>query len=159
MTDQGRHAFDFVFGSWTIGNRKLRDVADPACEEWVEFDATCEIFPVRDGLGHVDRMYVPDPPEGSAFEGFTFRLFDPVAATWQIWWSSTRAPGVLDPPVIGRFSDDTGVFECEDVVGGHQVLVRFEWIKTDPTKPVWQQSFSYDGGATRRTNWVMSLRR
>jgi hypothetical protein len=27
-------AFDFIYGHWRVHNRKLRDVADPNCEEW-----------------------------------------------------------------------------------------------------------------------------
>ena len=39
MTSPGAAAFDFIHGTWTVHNRKLRDVTDPACDEWVEFDA------------------------------------------------------------------------------------------------------------------------
>jgi hypothetical protein len=35
-----RHDFDFIFSSWHVHNRKLRDVADPDCRDRVEFDAT-----------------------------------------------------------------------------------------------------------------------
>jgi hypothetical protein len=158
MTDSGLHAFDFIYGSWVVHNRKLRDVTDPSCAEWVEFEARSVAFPVLDGIGHVDRMYVPAPPDGEPFEGFTLRLFDPLAGTWSIWWSSTRLPGRLDPPVVGQFTADRGVFECDDVVGGRTVKVRFEWRCTDPMHPTWQQSFSYDSGRTWKLNWVMVLR-
>src|SRR3712207_4767422 len=104
MPTTGADDFDFVFGRWHVRNRKLRDNTDPACDEWVEFDATSEAFPVLDGLGHLDRITVPDPPDGAPFEGMTLRLFDPATATWSIHWSSTRAPGRLDPPVVGRFA-------------------------------------------------------
>jgi hypothetical protein len=89
----GSRAFDFIYGLWTVHNRKLRNVTDPTCEEWVEFDATSEAFPVLNGTGHVDWIYVPDPPDGDAFEGFTLRLYDPSSATWSIWWSSYRVTG------------------------------------------------------------------
>ncbi len=159
MGDDGRNAFDFIFGRWIVRNRKLVDLSDPTCEDWIEFEATSEAFPVLDGYGHVDRMYVNDPPDGPSFEGFTLRLFDPATSSWKIWWSSTRAPGVLDPPVEGRFAADRGVFECEDEVAGHRVVVRFEWLKADKDAPRWQQSFSYDGGQTWKLNWVMDLHR
>jgi hypothetical protein len=159
MPDDGRSQFDFIFGRWIVRNRKLVDVTDPACEEWVEFEASSEAFPVLDGYGHVDRMYVKDPPDGKAFEGFTLRLFDPASGTWQIWWSSTLFPGVLDTPVQGRFEADHGVFESEDVIAGRRALVRFEWLAVDPDAPRWQQSFSYDGGETWKLNWVMDLER
>ena len=158
MTADGASAFDFVLGRWRVHNRKLRDNTDPACDEWIEFDATSEAFPVLDGVGHLDRIRVPDPPDGGPWEAFTLRLFDPGAGTWSIWWSSTRAPGRLDPPVVGGFSDGHGVFLGEDVLAGRPVQLRFDW-QAHPTSPVWQQSFSFDGGTTWTANWVMTLSR
>ena len=158
MTTPGAHAFDFIHGRWTVHNRKLRDVADPACDEWVEFDATSEAFPVLHGYGHIDRMEVPKAPDGPGFEGMTLRLFDPTLDTWSIWWSSTRTPGRLDPPVVGRFTDGQGIFECDDVVGGRPVRLRFRWTADDEA-PMWRQFFSYDAGATWRENWQMSFSR
>jgi hypothetical protein len=158
MITSGAHAFDFIYGDWKVHNRKLREVTDPTCEEWVEFDATSQVYPVLHGLGHIDRMDVPAAPDGEPFEGLTLRLFDPSAGTWSIWWSSTRAPGRLEPPVVGRFTDGRGVFECEDVLAGRPATVRFEWL-TDLPSPTWQQSFSYDGGATWTVNWVMVFTR
>lgn len=151
MTSGGGHSFDVIYGRWRVHNRKLRDVTDPACQEWVEFDATSEAFPVLHGIGHIDRIQVPDPPGGEPFEGLTLRLFDRAADTWSIWWSSTRAPGRLDPPVVGRFDGAHGVFDCEDTVAGRAVMVRFEW-RADLVSPVWQQSFSYDAGESWQLN-------
>jgi hypothetical protein len=158
MQTSQSQAFEFIYGNWTVLNRKLRDVADPTCEEWVEYDATSEVFPILDGIGHVDRMHVPHPSDGDPFEGFTLRLYDPSTETWSIWWSSTRSPGRLDPPVVGRFVDGYGTFECDDVVGGHDVKVRFEW-RADVGAPAWRQSFSYDEGASWKLNWEMSFTR
>jgi hypothetical protein len=158
MAASGSQAFDFIFGRWRVHNRKLRNVVDPACDEWVEFDAASHAFPILQGNGHIDRIYVPDPPDGDAFEGLTLRMFDPTAGTWSIWWSSTRAPGRLDPPVIGRFTGDHGVFDCDDIIGGHAVKVRFEW-HPDALSPTWRQSFSYDSGSTWKLNWEMMLSR
>jgi hypothetical protein len=157
MTASARD-FDFIFGCWNVRNRKLVDVTDPACQEWVEFDAVSEATPILGGAGHVDRMFVEAPTDGGeAFEGFTLRLFDPLTATWRIWWSSTRAPGVLDTPVEGRFVGSHGVFGAADTIRGQQVLVRFEWLAAHPDEPRWQQSFSYDGGMAWILNWTMQL--
>ena len=159
MSDDGHRQFDFIFGTWHVRNRKLVDVADPACDAWVEFDATSEAFPILGGYGHVDRMYVTSPTDGDPFEGFTLRLYDTESGSWKIWWSSTRSRGVLDPPVVGRFDDAHGVFECEDEIGGKAALVRFEWLAEDRDAPRWRQSFSYDAGRTWKLNWVMELTR
>jgi hypothetical protein len=158
MTSDSARDFDFIYGHWMVHNRKLRDVTDPECQDWVEFDATSEAFPILHALGHIDRIYVPDPPDGEPFEGLTLRLFDPVTAVWSIWWSSTRTPGRLDPPMTGRFTDGHGVFDGSDTVGGRNIMLRFDW-HADPSTPVWQQSFSEDSGATWTVNWTMTLSR
>ncbi|MFJ9127175.1 hypothetical protein ACIRJS_24095 [Streptomyces sp. NPDC102340] len=149
----GRADFDFLFGRWRVRNRKLVDVTDLACEEWVEFDATSAIEPILGGLGHVDRIWT------DSFEGFTLRQFDPEAKIWRIWWASSTRPGHLDPAMEGSFSDGLGRFYCDDVLGGHAVKVRFDWSNSSPDAARWEQAFSYDGGATWRTNWTMDLSR
>ncbi|GAA1391050.1 hypothetical protein [Catellatospora chokoriensis] len=157
--NDGRSDFDFIFGRWRIRNRKLRDVTDPACTEWIEFDATGHAEPILGGLSHVDRMWSDAPPGEDPFEGFTLRQFDPKAGIWRIWWASSRNPGHLDPPVEGAWRDGRGVFDCDDVLGGHPVKVRFEWTRDGADTARWQQSFSYDQGATWRLNWVMDFTR
>jgi hypothetical protein len=44
------------------------------------------------------------------------------------------------------------------VLAGRPSKVRFEWL-AEQAAPRWQQSFSYDGGATWRLNWVMRFTR
>jgi len=150
--------FDFIYGRWDVHNRKLRDNTDPHCAEWVEFAATSEAFPVLDGVGHIDRIVVADPPDGPPFQAMTLRLFDPNDATWRIWWSSTRVPGRLDPPMAGGFQGDRGVFFGDDVVNGRTIRLRFDW-QADATSPTWEQRFSFDGGQTWILNWVMEFTR
>src|SRR5438309_316932 len=102
MATDPAHDFDFIYGRWNIHNRSLRDRTDANCNEWVEFPSTSEAFPVLDGVGHIDRIDVRQPPDGAPFQGMTLRLFDPTDDTWRIWWTSTRVPGRLDPPMAGR---------------------------------------------------------
>lgn len=149
----GRSDFDFIFGRWRVRNRKLVDVTDPACDEWVEFEATAAAEPILGGLGHVDRMWA------GTFEGFTLRQFDPEARVWRIWWASSARPGHLDTPVEGAFSGGCGRFSCEDVLGGRAVKVRFEWTNPTPDTARWEQAFSYDDAVTWHTNWTMDLTR
>jgi hypothetical protein len=148
--------FDFVLGDWKIHNRKLADVTDPSCTDWIEFTAQSHAEPILDGFGHIDRFWSEAP---MALEGFTLRQFDPTERLWRIWWASTRQPGQLDPPVEGRWVDGRGTFECDDVLAGRAVRVRFEWTHDDESTARWQQSFSWDGGQTWRTNWIMELTR
>jgi hypothetical protein len=149
----GRSDFDFIFGRWQVRNRKLSDVVDPACDEWVEFDATDTAEPILGGVGHVHRMRT------DTFEGFTLRQFDPEDKVWRIWWAASTRPGHLDPPMEGTFSDGLGQFFCDDVLGGHAVKVRFEWTNATTDTARWTQAFSYDDGVTWRTNWTMDFTR
>ena len=155
----GRADFDFIFGHWRVHNRKLADVADPDCTEWVEFGATSCAEPILDGLGHVDRIWANAPGGGEPFEGFTLRLFDPRARVWRIWWASSRRPGHLDSPVEGSWTGGRGRFACDEVVNGQPVKVRFEWRHDSASTARWEQAFSYDGGTTWQTNWIMELTR
>lgn len=156
MTTSAAHDFDFIYGRWHVHNRKLRDSTDPDCTAWVEFEATSEAFPLLDGGGHLDRIYAPDAPGVSGFEGMTLRLFDPADDVWRIWWSSTRAPGRLDPPMTGTFDAGHGTFFGDDVVGDRPIKLRFDWT-ADATAPKWEQRFSFDAGGTWILNWVMTF--
>ena len=147
--------FDFLPGRWRVANRKLADALDRGCEEWREFETTWETRAMLGGLGNVDRIRAAD-----GYEGFTLRLFDPGEDLWRIWWASTERPGRLDPPVTGRFdADGDARFECDDVIDGVPIRVRFDWTEVTPLSARWEQAFSFDAGATWKPNWVMMLRR
>jgi hypothetical protein len=157
--DDGRRDFDFIFGTWMVHNRRLADITDPVCSKWVEFDATSYAEPIFDGLGHIDRIWTDAPPGGEPLEGLTLRLFDPGTRLWRIWWTASSRSGQLDPPVAGSWQAGRGRFSGDGVVGGRPVKVRFEWASRTPATARWEQAFSYDCGATWRTNWIMDLRK
>jgi hypothetical protein len=153
---EGRADFDFFFGRWQIRNRKLRDPLEEGCDEWLEFEAFGEAWPILGGLGNVDTYKAPEFPGRPGFEGATLRLFEPATGLWRIWWMSTTAAGILDDnPVVGRFVDGIGIFECDQDFDGRMARVRYTWT-ADPSTPRWEQSFSWDGGATWEPNWVMT---
>jgi hypothetical protein len=157
--NDGRHAFDFLFGRWRVENRKLQNPLDPSSTEWMQFRASVETKPVLGGLGNVDLYSAPAFPQRPGFEALALRLFDPGPRVWRIWWASTAGAGQLDAPVLGRFADGTGVFECDDVLDGRVTKVRYEWLDIHTGSPRWQQSFSFDAGSTWRPNWIMVWRR
>ncbi len=58
--------------------------------------------------------------------------------------------------MVGQFVNELGTFECDDVVGGYAVKVRFTW-QANEVAPVWRQFFSYDLGSTWKLNWEMTF--
>jgi hypothetical protein len=149
------HDFDFLTGSWTIRNRKLKSRLN-ACTEWAEFDATQDMRLILNGIGNTDNFYATVNNE--PFVGMTLRLFDPATRLWSIYWADSNR-GILEVPVKGSFEGDTGLFYTEDVFEGKPILVKFNWNKSNPDAPVWSQAFSDDQGATWEWNWYMYFTR
>ena len=101
------HDFDFWMGRWNVRNRRLvRRLA--GSDEWDEFESKVAARPLPGGLGNED-VYCTE--YGGGFIGMSFRFYDPETDLWSIYWADSRRPGLLEPPVIGSFSGDTGIFE------------------------------------------------
>ncbi len=148
--------FDFYLGKWNLHNRKLRNVLDPECTEWVEHQASTEVVPIPGGLGNVEITHnEADPP----FVGLTVRLCEPDSGLWRVYWASTRAPGQLGTPIEGRFTGAGALFEADEEIAGRLARVRVEWTGIAEGEPHWVQSFSYDGGKTWEPNWFITSTR
>ncbi|MEJ3745915.1 hypothetical protein WEI85_21810 [Actinomycetes bacterium KLBMP 9797] len=146
--------FDFLAGRWHSRQRRLvKALAD--CAEWYEFDATLDCQVLLGGAGVFDVLRAPERD----IEGLTLRLYSPEERVWRIWWASGSSGGLLDVPVVGRFADGVGTFECDDTWEGRPIRVRYRWSATDTPHPRWEQAFSPDGGATWEANWVATFTR
>lgn len=146
--------FDFLFGRWRIENRRLEGRL-VGSTEWRSFEAESDCRPLSGGIGNVDQFSTDFWP---GFVGLTLRFFDPASERWSLYWVDNRT-GVLQPPVVGAFAGDVGIFEGEDELGGRPIRVRFTWSRTDREHPRWEQAFSGDGGKSWETNWEMRLSR
>jgi hypothetical protein len=149
------HDFDFYVGTWRVANRKRVRPLVAGDGEWIEFEALSEAKSIFGGAGNVDSFSAPDFPGRPGFEGYTLRLYEASTGLWRLWWSSSTGDGRLDPPVVGRFVDGVGRFEVDDVLEGVPLRVRFDWSEITDSSALWEQSFSFDGGATWDLNWVM----
>jgi NIPSNAP len=152
----GKHDFDFLHGSWRIHNRYLTRRLQQS-SEWIEFDAQADVQPLLNGLGQLDRYNAVR--DGGAVEGVTLRLFNPETGEWSLHWADTVRPGVLLPPMVGRFKGDVGEFFGDEMADGTKVLCRFHWNRANAGSPRWEQAFSNDGGKTWETNWIMTFTR
>jgi len=148
----GPNDFDFFMGSWTVTHHRLKE-RFAAAPEWEDFPGLTRVEKKLGGMVNVDENVFPT----KGFAGMTFRLFNPAARRWSIWWISTDG-AELTPPVHGGFTGDEGNFHGEAVEGGHPVLVHFRWQKLGLNTARWTQGFSRDG-ETYETNWVMDFTR
>jgi hypothetical protein len=147
--------FDFWPGEWHVRNRRLR-ARLAGSDDWEEFEATSTARLLLDGLGNEDEFRTD---HAGGFIGMSFRFFDPDSKLWTIYWADSRRPGTLDPPLVGSFSGDVGVFHGDETWEGRPVRIRFVWSGVTTPTPRWEQAFSADGGETWETNWVMEFTR
>ncbi|MEZ0091215.1 hypothetical protein [Streptacidiphilus sp. EB129] len=152
-----RRGFDFFTGVWEVTNRRLA-----ACfvdsQEWEEFPGHSVASMVLGGAGNTDEIDFPTLGR----RGLTLRLFDAASGQWSLYWTSTSSTGVLDPPMVGRFTaPGYGEFFCEDVYQGSPIRVRYIWSGTDTATPRWEQAFTRDltGAGGWESNWSMDFRR
>lgn len=152
----GRHDFDFLHGKWHVKNRRLAARLEHS-DDWVEFDAATEVTPLPGGLGHID-VYRTQHWRG--FVGITLRIYDPRTRQWSLLWVDNHdAPGVLQPPVVGAFDGNVGVFTAADTYRGRPILVRLVWTVLGADTARWEQAYSADDGNDWETNWIMELSR
>jgi hypothetical protein len=148
------NTFDFLVGTWTSTQRRLRRVLD-GCDEWYEFPGDLRCWSVLGGAGNVDEVTFPT----LGYSGLTVRLYDAEREEWSIYWASTRA-GLGLPPQVGRFDENgRGLFLSDDVYEGRPVRVAYIWSDITEDSARWEQAFSPDAGATWETNWVAEFRR
>ncbi|WP_062431079.1 hypothetical protein [Herbidospora daliensis] len=143
--------FDFLIGDWTVANRRRLNYVDPG-SEWEEFTGHSTCRPLFDGGANIEEMVCP------TFTGITLRLFDVEKKEWSLYWSNSKY-GVLQPPVVGTFTDGVGEFFGTDLYADEEIHARFIWNAITPESAHWEQAFSQDGGQTWLTNWTMDFTR
>lgn len=157
----GRHDFDFLVGDWLIDNQRLKQ-RFVGSTEWESFSATQTNWPLPAGIGNYDNFIAADWKPG--FVGMTLRVFNPLTQLWSIYWLDNQTGGlnplgVLNPPVVGKFDGNTGVFTGDDFIEGRAVKVRYIWTKISNNQAHWQQAMSTDNGNHWEVNWTMAMTR
>jgi hypothetical protein len=164
----GSHDFDFIYGKWRMPNHRLKKRL-AGSHEWADFITCDEGSPLPARIGDIDywkASYWND------FVGVTVRTHDPKTGFWRIYWvDNTFSGGVIQPPVVGKFEGNVGIFEGPDTFNGIPIVVRYTWTvnpkgvravanweqtlnpKGSPIVAKWEQAFSTDGGKTWETNW------
>lgn len=164
----GSHDFDFIYGKWRMPNHHLKKRL-AGSNEWDDFVTCDEGSPLPGGIGDIDYWKASFWKD---FVGVTVRTYDPKTGLWRIYWvDNTFSGGVIQPPVVGKFVGNVGIFEGPDTFNGIPILVRFTWTVHPQGPPVqtkweqalnpkgsqvvakWEQAFSKDNGKTWETNW------
>jgi hypothetical protein len=149
----GSHDFDFIYGKWRMPNHRLvKRLA--GSHDWANFVTCDEGMPFAGGIGDIDTMHAN---YWKNFVGVTVRTYDRASGLWRLYWfDNTFSHGIIQPPVVGKFSGNTGIFQGKDTFNGKPIIVRFYWtVNPKGSKVVakWHQAFSADGGKTWETNW------
>ena len=114
------------------------------------------------GIGNYDDFIAENwRPE---FVGMSLRLFDPRSQLWSIYWLDNLSAGLdqygsLLPPVVGKFTDGVGIFECDDVLNEKAVRVSYKWSDITANSAHWEQAMSDDAGKNWEVNWTMEMTR
>ena len=75
------------------------------------------------------------------------RTYDPKTGLWRIYWvDNTFSDGVIQPPLVGKFDGNVGIFEGPDTFNGVPNTVRYTWT-VDP-KGLWYNEFIQDDHCT-----------
>ncbi|MEL6828049.1 MAG: hypothetical protein AAFZ74_16645 [Pseudomonadota bacterium] len=147
--------FNFLIGKWRVRHITLMGRLVGATE-WAEADAIDVVSPAFAGLGNVGKFirFV----DGQPYEGMPTRLYDTRIGQWRIWWLDT-IDHRMEPPLVGRVENGSGLFEGNDLLRGKPIKVRFTWSNITQTTARWDQAFSPDGGQSWELNSIMEFTR
>lgn len=148
--------FDFLVGSWSVHNRRLKQRLTGS-HEWGEFDAADTFAKLPGNLG-TDEHYTT--AHWSGYTALGLHLYDPEHRMWTLYWGDNRnAPGTLQTLAKGAFVDGIGVFCAPDTFNGKPITVRILWRRIDADHARWEQAFSTNRGTSWETNWTMDFTR
>jgi hypothetical protein len=145
----GQHDFDFMFGTFKIKVRRLKNPLHGS-NEWYEMMGTTVCRPIWNGKANIEEGEL-DGPYGH-MEAAMVRLYSPTSHQWSLNWVNQKNAR-FDVPTIGEFKDGRGEFYDTEMYEGRSILVRYVWSGTNTSSPHFEQSFSTDGGKTWELNW------
>jgi hypothetical protein len=70
------------------------------------------------------------------FVGVTVRTYDRKTGLWRLYWvDNTFSDGVIQPPVVGKFNGNVGIFEGPDTRNGLPIVVAFHGVQAPVQTP------------------------
>jgi hypothetical protein len=148
----GRHDFDWEFGTWNTRVRVLRNALSGQSEDWAEYQGTSVIRPVLAGRFNLVELSVAGPQ--GRIEGGSLRLYEPQSHRWSLNYANVRN-GLLTAPVYGAFDGHgRGTFFANDTLDRRPIRVRFIITVVSNSEAHFEQAYSPDEGKTWETNWI-----
>ncbi len=151
----GRHDFDFEFGTWRARVQRLKQPLSGS-KEWVGYEGPSVVRPVWEGAANLGEIDLAGP--AGRIRGLSLRLYDPETRQWRISWANAR-DGLLGTPMVGGFAGGRGEFYNQEPYEGRAVFVRFVFSDIATNSFRLEQAFSPDGGRTWEPNWIATFER
>jgi hypothetical protein len=146
------HDYDFIIGQHRVLHKKLAERLKNS-SSWMDVKGSKVTEKILGGIGNIEQHFLTDNA-GAPVEAIAVRIFNPATRLWSLYWADSKN-GTLDPPLVGSFEGNLGTFFGRDSVDGQEVLVQFQYDRSDPEKPIWGQAFSDDNGNSWEWNWFM----
>jgi hypothetical protein len=151
----GRHAFDFEFGTWDLHVKRLVKPLSGS-DEWAEYDGPSVVHPIWGGAANVGEIDISGP--AGRIQGMSVRVYNPRSNQWNVSFASAGG-GTLGAAMVGGFAGGRGEFYNQELFDGRAVFVRFIFSDITPTSFRLEQAFSADGGKTWEANWIATFRK
>lgn len=148
------HAFDFLYGQWSVRNRLLKKRLANS-QEWTEFGASDAFHALSGNFGSEENYRTEHWPD---YHAIGLHLYDPKLKRWKLYWADSRNDqGTMQTLATGDFAGNVGTFYAPDQFNGKSITVRILWKRVDQNHARWEQAFSTDGGSSWETNWSMDF--
>jgi hypothetical protein len=154
QTRDGRHDFDFNFGTW---HEHIMRLAHPLTHstQWITSDGTDTVRKVWGGRASTSEIVTDGP---SPVELLHVRTYNPASHQWSINGTSS-SDGTLGAPMYGAFAGGVGKFYDREVFNGRTITVRWIFSHIAADSYHFEQAFSDDGGATWEPNFIAQATR
>jgi hypothetical protein len=147
----GQRDMDFNVGSWRAHINLLTGTG-----AWVELNGTAVVRKVWSGRAQLEELEA----DGSIghFEALVLLLYDPQSHQWSKSFANSN-DGQLNQPMIGEFSNGRGEFYDQEAYHGRAALMRAVWSDITVNSQHFEESFSFDGGNTWKSNFIATFAR
>ena len=150
-TSDGRHDFDFNFGTWRT---HIRTLDEPG--KWSRLEGTVTVRKIWGGRASMEEIVAGNG--GTHFEGLTLFLYNPQSHQWTQTFADA-SDGKLTPSMYGGFSNGRGELIAQEPFNGKMALVHDVWSDFTPNAHHFEESFSNDGGKSWQPDFIASLTR